>query len=211
MKIMFRLTAALLTLFAAASTHASLINFDDQGLTGPCCFAFASPSPQTLNLTVDGVTATFTGGVILDNTSALPANQTALYGTAYFGTGLSNPLTVTFSSAVHNLVFDVLNGLTTTQSFVVTDNLGNTSSFSLPPNLSLGATTIGLISDATSFTINQANGSSIFDFFVDNIQFNVDANCGRDGCTTGKVPEPATLVLASLALLGVGAARRRRA
>ncbi len=45
---------------------ASPINLDDQGLTGPSIFR---GDAQAINVTVDTITATFTGGVILKSTT----------------------------------------------------------------------------------------------------------------------------------------------
>lgn len=196
---------------AAASVHATTINFDDQGLIGPSSFVNATPSPQTLNISAGGVMATLSGGVILRQATNLPVNATSIYGTADFGVGTLNPLTVTFSQAVQNIFFDVINGQPAS-TFSVTDNLGNVQVFSLPDNLSGGMVTIGLVSTATTFQISQNNGSSPFDFFIDNIHFNEAAVCTDDSCAAlaTSVPEPGSLALLALGLGGLAASRKRK-
>lgn len=196
----------------SCTVHASNINFDDQGLTGPSLFSAASPIPQTLNITVDGITVTLNGGVILTNTTALPVNTSSIYGTASFVSGMSNPLTLSFSTPVDNIVFDVLNGLTTLQDFLVTDNIGNSQSFSLAPNLSSGAITLGLVAnDISSVTILQGSTTaSTWDFFVDNISFNVNVVCTTQNCRETSVPEPDTIALLSLGFASLALIRRRK-
>ena len=188
--MLFLAGAAILTCTQAG--FGSVINFDDQGLTGPSTFGAAGPA-QVHTITVDGVTATFTGGVILENTTNLPANQTALYGTANFGTGLSNPLTITFSQPITNFFLNVYNGLTTNIDYVVSDNAGNSSMFNLQPNLSSGQTLIGFAATGTEVTIFSASRGG-FDFFIDNIRFDEPLPPELGG-----VPEPG-----SFALLGGG-------
>jgi len=211
MKILSNTFLFALVSMAAASAQATTINFDDQGLIGPGTFVNATPSPQTLNIAAGGVLATFSGGVILTQTTDLPANVTSIYGTADFGKGTVNPLTVTFSQAVQNIFFDVLNGQSAA-TFSVTDNLGNVQVFSIPDNLSSGMITIGLVSTATTFQISQNNGSSPFDFFIDNIHFNEAAVCTGDSCTpvATSVPEPGSLALLALGLGGLAATRKRK-
>ncbi|NKE47835.1 hypothetical protein HB662_23870 [Roseomonas frigidaquae] len=201
------------TIALPLSAGATVINFDDQGITGPSTFAAASPSPQTIVVpTADG-NVTFEGGVVLANTTALPANQTSLYGTAYFGNGLSNPITLTFENAITNFLIDVVNGLTTPIEYTVADNLGNSSTFTLPSNAAGGITTIGFAAAGTVVTVSSVTApTNIFDFFVDNITFNVPIECGPDGCTTPPVavPVPAALPIFAMGLLGLGLVQRRR-
>lgn len=197
----------------STSALAVTINFDDQGLTGPSLFSAAGPA-QTHVIMEGGVTATFNGGVILDNTANLPANQTALYGTAFFGTGLSNPLTIDFDSAITNFFLDVINGQTFTTDFLVSDNAGNSAMFTVPSNTSSGQQTIGFAATGTIVTILQletgtSNPLSNWDFFIDNISYNEalppDLN---------PVPLPAALPLFATTLVGfglVGWRRRRKA
>jgi hypothetical protein len=189
----------------AIQASAVVINFDDQGLTGPSFFASASPSPQTIPITVGGVTATFNGGVILTNASNLPANQTSIYGTASFGTGLTNPLVISFSQPITNFFLDVLNGNTESINYTVADNNGNSSTFNLIPNTSAGQTQIGFAATGNQVTISSAIGSSTaYDFFIDNIRFNEALPPSLGGTS---VPEPFTIVGT---LIGAGTAFRMR-
>ncbi len=204
------IAAATIALPMAAG--AVTINFDDQGLTGPSTFGAASPSPQTVVIATSAGNVTFEGGVILENTTNLPANQTALYGTASFGSGLSNPITITFENPITNFLISVVNGVPETLGYTVSDNAGNSSSFSLASNVNSGATTIGFAASGTVVTITSDPGQAIlFDFFVDNIQFNIPIVCGPDGCGPTGVPLPASFALFGMGLLGLGMAMRRRA
>ena len=207
-----RLLAVGAALTAAASAQATTINFDDQGLVGPSTFAAATPSPQTPTIAGGSVSATFAGGVVLTNTNGLTVNQSSVYGTSdFFDTGPQNPITVTFSQPVRNIVFDVMSGEFTAEPYQITDNLGNTVEFTVSDFMSNGMVTIGLLSTASSFAISQFGGSTgWFDFFIDNIRFDVDASCDANGCTPSSVPEPASLSLFAMAGLGLLAARRRR-
>src|SRR5262249_35079854 len=79
----------------ACQSFGTIIDFDSQGLTGPSLFAAASPIPQTIPITIGGVTVTFNFGVILTNATNFPANPTSVYGTASFVPGMSNPMVIT--------------------------------------------------------------------------------------------------------------------
>ncbi|MFT3986256.1 VPLPA-CTERM sorting domain-containing protein [Aestuariivirga sp.] len=188
----------------AAPAHATIINFDDQGLVGPDVFASATPSPQHLDIVAGGVTASFDGGVILTNTAFLPANETSVYGTAYFGTELSNPLTITFSHSITNFFVDVLNGLGSDVTYQLSDNAGNSSTFTLAPNLDGGKTTIGFAATGTVVTLLALSGNQ-WDFFVDNIGFNEALPPD-----VGSVPLPAGLPLLATGIGALGFLRWRR-
>jgi hypothetical protein len=168
------LTLLVLIVFTSLAwqVQAELINFDDQGLTGPSTFAAASPSPQHLDISTAIGTVQFDGGVILTNTTNLPANQTSVYGTASFGNNLANPLTITFPSNITNFFLDVYNGLTTDRNFRVSDNLGNSATFSLVPNLSSGRTQIGFPAAGNIILVQDIGTDESWDFFIDNIHFN---------------------------------------
>lgn len=141
---------------------------------------------------------TITGGTILTNTTNLPADETSVYGTAYFGNGLSNTITMTFTTPINNFFFDLLNGQTYTETFTVADNLGNSQTFTLAPNVSLGLVTVGFPTVGSVITITTADPS--WDFFIDNIGFNQPT----PGTAT---PEPGTVLLLGVGVLGLASAK----
>lgn len=207
---MLKATTCAFSLFVLAvagvkPASAITINFDDQGLSGPSFFATAGPA-QSLNIDTSFGNVLFEGGVILEQTSNLPANQTAIYGTASFAdSSLVNPLKITFESPVQNFFLDVYNGNIEPIIYTVADNAGNSSSFSLDPNLQGGQSKIGFEATGTEITIASSIGSSIdFDFFIDNITFNEDL--------PDDLPDPvseSSTVLGSALLLAMGVALRR--
>ncbi|MEZ5893956.1 MAG: VPLPA-CTERM sorting domain-containing protein [Parvularculaceae bacterium] len=195
---------------SAFAAHASVINFDDQGLTGPSLFA--STSQMDLNLNIDGVNVTFEGGTILDNTAFLPGNSTAVYGTADFaGVGYTNPLTITFDSPISNFFMDIFNGNTAPVSYLVQDNMGNSTSFSLDANNTGAFQTVGFAATGSVITVlamlPDVQACCDWDFFVDNIHFNEDLPPDLGG---KEVPLPAALPLFFAGITGLGMASRRR-
>jgi len=163
--------------------RAVLINFDDQGLTGPSTFAGTPGTPQAFSVSTSAGTVSFDGGVILTTTSNLPANQSSVYGTADFAGSLQNPITITFAQPITNFLVDIINGLTINDptsgqpvpiEYQLADNQGHSAIFSLPPNTASGAETIGFAATGTQVTISSLTfAPSLFDFFVDNIQFDL--------------------------------------
>jgi hypothetical protein len=187
------------------------INFDDQGLTGPSLFG--GQSPQTVVVPTSAGNVTFTGGVIMTNTTNLPANETSVYGTADFAGSLLNPITITFQNPVTNFLVDVLNGETSGGEYKVADNEGHSSTFFVLPNTASGAETIGFAASGDTVTISSLTFGETFDFFIDNIQFDVPISCGDNGCVStgpGTVVEPASLPLFGLPLVALAYLRRRR-
>ena len=163
----------------------TIIDFDSQGLTGPSTFAAANPIPQTIPITVDGITVTFHFGVILTNTTNLPANQTSLYGTASFVPGMSNPMLITFSEPVQNFFMNLYNGQTIDTTYSVADNNGNSQNFTLPPNLSGGQSLVGIPATGTMIFIEDISSLGSWDFFIDNIGFNQPLPTPDGGTTVG--------------------------
>jgi hypothetical protein len=201
------LAAVVLLLSRAGPARADIITFDAQGLAGPS--TFAATTQMDINVTSPGgVGVSFTGGTILTATSNLPADQTSLYGTAGFaGAGYKNVITITFNKPVQNFIADVFNGSTITADFQVSDMLGDTAKFTLPSNLNSGQHSVFFAAAGTTVTITQlTNDPNVngWDFFVDNIQFNVPL----PGTAT---PEPASLSMLCMGAIGAaGYAWRRR-
>jgi hypothetical protein len=197
-KPLLAIASGLLLVGLTNSAKAVLITLEDQ--TGPTTYAAACAAitcPQTVVENTSAGQATFTGGVILTNPTSLPADETSVYGSTSFVSGLVNPITITFQNAVSNFLVDVINGLTTTTSYTVADNVGNSSTFSLPPNSSSGATTIGFPASGNVVTITSE--ATPFDIFIDNVQFNVPISCSDNSCQVTGVPEPGSLGLLALA------------
>jgi hypothetical protein len=168
-----------------AKSFATAIDFDSQGLTGPSLFVQASPIPQTIPIVVDGITVTFIGGVILDQTANLPADQTAMYGSASFVPGMSNPVRITFSQPVHNFFMNLYNGQTTDTTYRVSDNNGDSQDFTLVPNLTSGNTLVAFAATGTEVDITDISGTGTWDFFIDNIHFNQPLPTPDGGATVG--------------------------
>ena len=209
---MFRQTGLFALLLLASSFHtanAVLLNFDDQGYSGPGLFSQASP--LTVTEVLDGVTVEVTGGTILTNTSFLPGNATSVYGTADFFSGGVNPITVTFSENITNFFLDVFNGNTAPVEYLVSDNNGNSTQFLLPDNLSGGFETVGFAATGTVVTIlalaPPPEACCDWDFFIDNINFNAPLPPDLN-----PIPVPAAFWLFGTFLVGlVGFNRRRKA
>src|SRR5437764_7556686 len=86
------------------STFAAVIDFEN--LTGPSTFSGAG-NAQTLNISTSIGTVMISGGVILRNATNLPADSSSIYGTENgllptHGTGFTNPITITFPTAITN-------------------------------------------------------------------------------------------------------------
>ena len=192
-------TALAIMIFGVASASATFIPFDGQVPNGPSTFGAAGPA-QTWTI----LGATFTGGVILTGTTNLPADETSVYGTcapALCGTGLLNPLTVSFGAPIHNFFVYVYNGQTYDETFTISDNAGNTETVTLVPNLSSGVALVSFPAAGSIVTITTADPN--WDFFIDNITFNANA--------PQNTPEPSTMVLLGSGLLGLASRLRRRA
>ncbi len=208
----------------ASPANAVLVNLEDK--SGPSTFWASCGSntacAQTVTEHTAGGDVTLTGGIILTNTTALPANESTVYGSMsndYLGVNanLANPITITFSQPVAGFLIDVINGLTTPGAYRVADNLGASATFTLASNAGLGATTIGFLSTGTVVTVTSLSSETTYDMLVDNIRFDIPITCDTQGCRevagtpagiAVAVPEPA-----SGGLLAVGLAvvlRRKR-
>jgi PEP-CTERM motif len=194
---------AISSVATASRVGASVIDFSDQP-AGPEVFP-PSASAQTLVYNVEGVSITFTGGLILtaEHGIPVPIDQGNVYATAPIANSdLTNPLTITFSKPVQNLVVTVVNGLE--GDYFLSDNAGHSNGFSLPT----GSTSEGTGELADPGTVVQVGffgpgvGDVAFDFALGQISFDVPA--------PSTVPEPSSVMLgAGLFALAVAHFRRR--
>jgi PEP-CTERM motif len=204
--------------FAATPAQAAKIDFETLNgvpLTGPPLFQ-AIP-PQTLdflNVDASGVDVRVQNGMILTKAFDVPANVTSAYGTACFGgcdtPNFLNPIVVEFSEPIDNFFVDVFSGFTRDGLFRVSDDLGHSATFFLPPGVDSGWTQIGFAAAGQKVFIeqltlgNEAIEGLRYDFFIDNIHFDEPLP------PLHPVPEPATMVLLGSGLVSGAMARRRR-
>jgi hypothetical protein len=151
--------------------RADLVDFEN--LTGPPLFGQAGPA-QTLTYSFpDGVTATFSGGVILTNESSQSTDFSSVYATVSLGDpSLTNPITVTFNHNIQNFQIQILNALA--GSYTLTDNQGNLAQFTLATKGGSIATegfaaTGGTVS---IFFLGPPSLGATWDFAIDNVTFN---------------------------------------
>jgi hypothetical protein len=180
-------------LLITKSANAYIIDFTDEGLTGPSLAADTSASTIVVSTPIGNVT--FSGGAILTAESNLPADTGSLYYTSYFLTGGLDPITITFPAPITNFFLDLYNGETYTETFTVADNTGVSNTVSLVPNTSSGTALISDPAVGNVVTIYTPDTSG-FDFSIDNIGF--------DQPTPATTPEPSTwaLMLVGFAVLG---------
>ena len=173
----------------AGAAQATIINFDDQGLTGPCC---ASVPAAPVNINAGGDNVVFSNGAILTGESNLPADQTSVYYNSYFLPNTAgDAMTITFSSPVTNFFLNLYNGETYTDSFTVSDNDGHSTTVSIPSNGNGGLSLISFPATGNIITITTTDTQ--YDYSIDNIGFNQP---------TPGVPEPGTW---AMFLVGFGA------
>ena len=173
----------LLGLGSASLANAITVNFDDQGFSGTSLFATTVTDSPTIS-TADG-DVMLDGGGFLTNTANLPANQTTVYGTASFFQGGLNPITLSFENPVNNFTLDILNGDISPATYMLSDDIGNSSTFTIAPNLSGGKSTVGFAATGNTISITAVvtgggdvanvidpSDNRFFDFFIDNVTFN---------------------------------------
>lgn len=187
----FVFTLVALSIGAANSANAYIIDFE--GLPSPTGGAYTYPGPLTVSTPIGNVV--FTGGEILNSEFNLPADQTNVYYTSYFATNTTNPITITFPTAITDFFLDVYNGETYSDQFTVSDNLGNTNTVTLTSNGNGGNALIAFPAAGNVVTISTTDPN--FDFSIDNLGFD-------QGLSPNPTPIPAALPLFATGLGAMG-------
>lgn len=186
-----------LCLVAAPPICATVINFETQAANTGGNLTGIPNSPLTIGI------ATFTGGELRDAETGVNADQTGVYASeGLFGSGETNPLVITFASAVSGFSVLVVNA-DGAETYTVSDNLGDSVTrllasinasgaaiFALPGN---GLTKV----DITSFDADSWN------FAIDNVTF----------ARSTSTPEPESLLLVAagvILLAAIFGSRRAR-
>jgi len=198
--------------FFLSPAYAVVIDLEDQP-AGPCCFA--GTTAQILNYNLGGgLTAQFTGGVILTGESNQTTDNSNVYATSNFVSGsptFTNPLVVTFSQPIHNFQMDILNAIQ--GNYEVLDNAGHSTFFTLATTGG-SLQTVGFAATGSVVSIlflgDPANtfGAGNWDFAIDNLAFNQNTVGGDN--TNGATPLPAALPLFATGLGGLGLLGWRR-
>jgi hypothetical protein len=188
------LTLALALLVGSSSAFADEVTFEN--IAGPSLFGNPASSPSYSF--GDGVTATFSGGTVLTDTTNLPADETSVYGTCspYYGSvcpDYSQTLTISFNQNITNFIMDLYNGVTTTDTFTASDNLGNSVTDTIAANVSSGNAMVEFAAAGDQVTITTTDPN--WDFFIDNVQFNVPL--------VSSTPEPGTMGMLGAGLLSL--------
>lgn len=191
--------AALTIAFAVPCTaHAVTIDFEAQGATAP---SFIQPGTRSQTLAIGG--ATFAGGAVIAGTDDFLdpdlGDLTAAYTTAPY-TSFTNPITISFASAVAALSFQVVNNIAGT--YVVSVNGGATQSYALGDYANSVISLTGAINRVSiGYTVQPQAADPYFDFAIDNVSFSAASSA---------VPEASTWAMAIAGLLLTGAALRQR-
>jgi hypothetical protein len=178
-------TFGLLLTLALAPASATVIDFEAQAANRGSNLTGIPDSPLTIGI------ATFTGGELRFGLINLPADETGVYvSEGLFGSGETNPLVITFATPVSDFSVLLANGDSQNQTYTVSDDLGDSTNFTLalPGSLNNAARTVALSgAGITTVSITSAN-ASFWNFAIDNVTFSA-------------VPEPMSV---SLVLVGLG-------
>ena len=186
MKSLIASASFCMLMLAAASASASMVDFEAQAANRGGFLTGIPDSPLTIGI------ATFTGGELRSGLINFPGNETGVYTSeGLFGSGETNPLAIAFATPVHDFSVLVANGDSQNQTYIVSDNLGDSATFivALSGSLSNSAGTVSLPGDGiTSVFITSAN-TDFWNFAIDDVTFTA-------------VPEPASGLLLAMGLVG---------
>jgi hypothetical protein len=168
---------ALTGLAQSAQADTAFLTFDDRPVGPPI---FGGPAQ-----TITYPQATFSGGVILGNATNFPAQSFGtppnVYGTANFGTNLSETLHIALSPTflTNEVSFPLFNGETFTQSYIATafdasnNALVSQTLLDVPSNFNGGFGIIDLqASGIASVTIAPVGLPANWDFLIDSVALN---------------------------------------
>jgi hypothetical protein len=175
-----------------------LINFGDDGYSGPTLFRETTPA----DITVGGSVRISGGGILSDETN-LPVDEGTVYGTAspdIGGSGFLPAITISFAGGIQNFSFNLINGETVPETYVISDNIGNSQTVTIPANTSSGQTLVGFATTGQTITITPA-ATSRWDYDIDNLQYNFNTAKGAN-VTVAKSVTPVQLVTESAIALG---------
>ena len=182
----------MLLLLAAAPAFASVVDFQAQAANHGGNLTGIPDSPLTIGI------ATFTGGELRDGLINFPADETGVYASeGLFGSGETNPLVIAFATPVQGFSLLVANGDSQNQTYTVSDNVGDSTTFTLALSGSLSnpARTVSLPgAGITSVLITSAN-TDFWNFAIDDVTFTVAAPTAA--------PEPASGLLLAMGLVGL--------
>jgi len=175
----------LLALTISASAEATTIDFEAQAVNRGGNLTGVPDSPLGIGV------ATFGGGELLRGEAGLNADITAIYASqGLFGSGETNPLTISFSVPIENFSVQVLNG-DDMRNYTLSDDLGDTITKSLASAGGLGSALLSLPgSGITRVSIASANADA-WDFAIDNVTFT----------SAIATPEPGSMLLLSAGCL----------
>ena len=176
---------------SVAPATATVINFDTQGAGRGGIPTGIPDSPLTIRA------ATFTGGELLNGETGLNVDPTSVYASeGIFGSGGdTNPVVISFSSPVDDFSVLVLNG-GDVRTYMVSDNLGDSITESLPSAGALGAATFSLAGNGLTTVSISSLITAEWDFAIDNVSFT----------SASSIPEPDSVKLLALGLMAVLAA-----
>jgi hypothetical protein len=172
----------------------TVVDFEAQAASRGGNLTGVPDSPLAIGL------ATLTGGELLSAEVGLNVDQTGVYATeGLFGSGETNPLVITFASAVAAFSVIVANG-DDTRSYTVSDNLGDSITKSLPSAGALGAATFSLRGNGITTVEITSTNTDAWDFAIDDVSFSAPTS----------VPEPDAFLLVGAGSIVLACVRRKR-